>query len=1116
MPTAPKRADNIKTRVIDLVRPHIHSGNCLIVTGFSDLLSSLRIILDVLGPVLMDSDQLSRPHIRLVYGVDTANTSAFRGSRSVQDNIREHFLHEQGLVVEDAADLKAVLAVKAIEQREIDIRAWDSTKSARKFDFAASRNLHAKMVVSPIGAIAGSANFSYAGLYRNVEYTDELPFETKSEEIAAGARQRAAFAEEIWDASEDCNEAVLDGLRKLLRTVTPEEATARCIAEQRGLPTWRIDLLGKLNISKLELFPYQLDLVYEAAHAVYEYGIVFLNAPAGSGKTQIAKHLAYVLSRTFRNVIHEDRSSNVERTGTVAIVPPRVYQRWYRDRRLYQCIRNSRLESPKNIDLLKSRGVHIVDESHTVLPRLAKVSNRAKVFEASPPAWTVCQSATPIGNYDVDWLLHALEKRASIFMSPDHVTSVQKMIQRIGLTEESIFDMPVTEQNPLAIGSDSCIDEGFLPPPVRDWAVKLLGPYMVLRTRADIGEQETGKYKVAGRFPRLVFKGRHPKTKLTDRQRAKVDEIAEKLGEIPGLPKQLRRDITRLGDVGRRALPEDALPARNLLNMLRMCPAAAKWEMEHGKSGQALRRIENKDPEKRSRGQGDLFTGYDTVPPHPTCDKILELLAAPAIQNLNEKLIKAMKQIQDGHNRVVFLAERVLPLVYFAERLKREGVHENVCLIASDSDSKKDTEDGHSTALEYMLDVKETSFKRYFKGDQIEPLFSQNGRKRIKGRMSVFMTYQMAEGVNLQSCDTLVCISVASSMVQLVQGLGRVDRIDSPFRTIYYYVVDIPTSPITSDELAEQRLASNRALTARGMTNAERRPIKEADDPSLEMCENALDFIRERGRLRDTNYHDILRSVRGNLSPDRYASVSKGVDRPNGIQGMWGAQLALLSEGLGLTVFNLRGRKDKNELWPPRLLAVDGSGRVFQNQVDCARKLDLAYRETMRRGEHDTSPSMASLDEALVQIEHALPRLKEWHLRPERTVAGLRALVRFLWPDSGDDENADENYLGDLSLSALESLFETWTRLLDPAWKRVKERVRIALQAGTVPGYTSYQEILEELQGPIEEESIRERMTEMHHQLMARSRQDPDRVTSRISVVFVSTGPIGKEPIGSR
>ncbi|MCV6602955.1 MAG: hypothetical protein OIF54_15580, partial [Cohaesibacter sp.] len=62
------------------------------------------------------------------------------------------------------ADLRAVLAAEAIKSGKIDLRVYDPEKAQNVLGVTGDRRLHAKVFVSELGAIAGSANFSRAGL----------------------------------------------------------------------------------------------------------------------------------------------------------------------------------------------------------------------------------------------------------------------------------------------------------------------------------------------------------------------------------------------------------------------------------------------------------------------------------------------------------------------------------------------------------------------------------------------------------------------------------------------------------------------------------------------------------------------------------------------------------------------------------------------------------------------------------------------------------------------------------------------------------------------------------------------------------------------------------------
>jgi hypothetical protein len=123
--------------------------------------------------------------------------------------------------------------------------------------------MHAKIVSSPLGAVAGSANFSRSGLYRNIEYADGLV--TGSHELE---EERQKVAEQIWGASVDWTKEVLEILDKLIRPVTAELAVARTIVEQKGFQPW---LSGdRTEITGHKLYDYQQELTYEASAITYE------------------------------------------------------------------------------------------------------------------------------------------------------------------------------------------------------------------------------------------------------------------------------------------------------------------------------------------------------------------------------------------------------------------------------------------------------------------------------------------------------------------------------------------------------------------------------------------------------------------------------------------------------------------------------------------------------------------------------------------------------------------------------------------------------------------------------------------------------------------------------
>ena len=427
------------------------------------------------------------------------------------------------------------------------------------------------------------------------------------------------------------------------------------------------------------------------------------------------------------------------------------------------------------------------------------------------------------------------------------------------------------------------------------------------------------------------------------------------------------------------------------------------------------------------------------------------------------------------HDRVVFLAERVNTLQLFAERLAQDGSDHQIYLVSGNVSKKSDDVD-EENILRALLGIDTPSYKVISKGEDVERYFREDSNKRAEGKASLFMTYQMAEGINLQSCDTLVGLGITSNITNLIQGLGRVDRIDSPFRRVHYYLVDVPTPAVASDEKATQRLEKFRALTAR--ERVARAPSVSRD--TEEIFRDTIDFLEERRSLRDKNYHDLLSSIRETIAPARYREIA-ALD----IEGLWGAELAILPASRRMTILHLRGADGAGSgpgrrMAPPRLLMIDDDGQLDNNQISCARFLRQAYEETVARGLHRVAPQIDDLMSAIERLGEQVAHLKEWDLRPERTESLLISLSTFLAPALGLDArvaNLDQELFGDIGLDGIEVLCETWARHLDPYWIRAKQAVRESIVQDRAAEYISLDEITQALEDDmLAAGALRERM----------------------------------------
>jgi len=114
----------------------------------------------------------------------------------VADEARQHFRGARGFSVVDLADLRAVLAMDAIERGIIRFRIFDSDRAEEKLGRRPPM-LHAKLFVGGDKALSGSANFSINGLHRNLEFMND------ADAWPELATARRAAAEKYWDMGRD-------------------------------------------------------------------------------------------------------------------------------------------------------------------------------------------------------------------------------------------------------------------------------------------------------------------------------------------------------------------------------------------------------------------------------------------------------------------------------------------------------------------------------------------------------------------------------------------------------------------------------------------------------------------------------------------------------------------------------------------------------------------------------------------------------------------------------------------------------------------------------------------------------------------------------------------------
>ena len=1085
-----RHADNIKVAVEDLVRPILAGERCLVVTAYQDFLTALYYILKY-RPGIADEPPGT---VRIVFGADTSSTDTFAEGRQLSAAAKSHWLGLRGLSLRSQGDLRAVLARDAVERGALELRVFDAEHAAGVTGCPAAGILHAKIFAGPAEIAAGSANFSRGGLRRNWEYC---------EAVGAGAeayRIRLSTAEMFWRCGVPWKDEALEILDRLLRFVTPQEAACRAFYEMSGFRPWRVE--GNTDTNGRPPLPFQAELVYEAAMTVYEHGFAFIEAPAGAGKTDIGRHLATILHRTHRNVVFEGNSPEERaRQGAFAIVPPAVHGNWGgKDISNFHLVKISAFSQTRGAAVSQARRLFsnsaaaIVDECHRMNSRWSNPSTRSLTFDASPAVWSACLSATLLGNQGVDSLVAFHESRASLYMTDEFSKRMTAIFREElesagrGYQENMFGDMDTPFQKAGA-------DRGRpLSADAKDRLSSALAPFVCRRTRNCVGESEdragNTRYPLSGSPELFDNSGERGRRRI-------IERIAELADGIGGRRTIVKEEITRVGPDGFRVQDATRLTVRNFLNLLRSSIEFARWEWMEGDAGKSLREMESGVSSGPADREGLFDQADGPAPRTPNCDEMERLLRDPALDGIDAERAKRMEEIVRKHRQAVFLTERLAVLHMYAERLQRILGPEGEVFATSSNPQAVPT--GFLMQVFGSGDCK-LSHERSKHTAKAQGFMGLGGEDdKDKDFRAVYMTYQRAEGVNLQRAAAVGLVGLTSDLKCLIQGMGRIDRIDSPHRKVFYHTFDLDGLRLPSDRKAASRMDNTQALLGGVDRDA-------PEIPPGQLPEAVHRLIRMPRVPRRENFHDTLALLRTELTEE----VRKRV-RDSRPLGAWGAELCFLLGRNPFTLFALKGREGElgdHAFAPPRLIAVDAAGRVIRNQAECAGLLLDAYKDTKDSGAHDLATSGAEQTRAIDDIAVRLGGLRHWDIRPERTVALLSTLADFL---RGEADGQGREMFGDFDLRSLEHLADRWAAELDPHWVELKRGLRAKITGkgpkGPPPDYLGVRDALVRLRETHKTDSadadrVRKRMEAAVERARAASGGEQPHLMDRVCVVF--------------
>lgn len=984
-------ANNLGMRIIDLARPHLRSGDCLIVTGYLSFLSSLSLLMRHARSALLFPDA----RYRIAYGADTSEAY----SRLLTPDEMKAGILSRSLPLLDDGGADALEAAEHIRSGRLQIRVYDPDESPRRLGRRSAGILHAKIISSPLGTVAGSANFSRAGMHGNVEFADNAIM--GSPEDAA----RKHTAEKIWDACSDWNDEALEILDSLLVSGSLRSVISAIVREQKGFAPWRAERIA--DITGRAPLPHQVEMVYEASSIAYEHGFVFVQGAAGSGKTDVGKFLGHTLARTWDGIIPEDGTGRRARRGAAVIVPAKVVPNWIRNKpREVEVIRDTYLDggildgehnNAHAREVLAKTGIHILDESHKLVPSVSDTDGkRSAVIEFADPSWTVCLSATLLGNKDVDAITYLKETRASLYMTPEWLEGMSSHFESARKRDEN--------GEPLAMDNDT-----------RQSIARMVAPFTVVRQRADIGVSEE---RAVNAYAPFTLHPAPETLSLTQTQDDLVKLLISLLEELgPGKGRQIS-ERGRMGHKDSKMGSEGSLNARNLLNLMRSSSQHALNEMRSGNIGRKLRIVEAAGMRRghESNSIEDLWLkGRISL---LICEKIEEILASPELLSIDVARFKYAEDKARKHARILFLAERTDTLEIFAQALLRAKstgpeLPHKIYLIGSGY--------GDKGSQGNILTPEEKDQVRFIsEGRAVEREIGM-GAPDPFSPAAIFLTYAMAEGINLQTADAMMFLGVSSNITHMIQGAARIDRIDSPHKRSHYYINQVRVSEFASDRAAAQRVRNLSMLLNGGAYD-----FPPTGDEAISAIGEYLNTCRTP---HPDHLHDVLTILGRETNNEGKDHSGK---RP---------LICVLPGSRRRVILSLRGVENRNSFAPPRLVMID-DGRVVGDQLACAQAMNEIWSSAKEGRIEEARPFSGAMRTAVREFGEDLRLIRPWHLRPARTVSLLRCAARLISPFSGED--ADEEVFGDLSLAGIEFFCETWARLLAPHWNTLKRAVKVS------------------------------------------------------------------------
>ncbi len=759
---------------LNLDRYHVHdvvwydlkeSSAPLIVTGYA----GLNQIIDFIA----DTDESQNVRVLLGYEPYTAYRESWRVKDYTFPEEAENFWLNRGISLLLSA--KVVLCKERLKSGRLSTRY-----------IGGNERLHAKIFVADKAATVGSSNFTLPGLKSNLEANTRFLASKESTRY----KQTQQIAENYWDLGRDYNAELLELLDKLLNVVSWQEALARACAELLE-GEWAERYLRESGLSNEGmLWPSQKQGVAQALYILSRQDSVLIADATGSGKTRMGTHLVNAISDEIL------RSGRMRYGKSLMICPPAVMGSWRNESNIsvtdidiyshgILSFTHS-LQHELMIQALRRAQVLCVDEGHNFLNIK---SNRTRELLRNMADHVILFTATPINKSVLD-LLRIVDMLGADNLAPETLSMFKKLLGK--KTIKHSFTEVETKQ---------------LRAEIRRFTVR--------RTKRMLNvliDREPEAYRdhrgELCRFPKHKAKIYPLNESTTDRAiAAQIRALADQITGVTHFVRTLEmpKSLQQMGVSEERYLEGRLVSAKHLSRYIIMsCLRSSRLALAEHISGtsRAAKYFKLKGFTK-STATGNILSVLERIAGHIPENRLqVELPDWLTDPDLHRKQCDQDREIYEKIFRLCAKLSNQREITKARQLIKLSKRHK--LLIAFDShlitlaEINRQIND-QGKGLETIVATGEKQSKRKDLLDWFRPGSSKEG---VIGLCSD----SLSEGVNLQQASLVMHLDMPSVVRIAEQRVGRVDRMDSPHKSIEaWWPQDAPEFALSTDERFVER-----------------------------------------------------------------------------------------------------------------------------------------------------------------------------------------------------------------------------------------------------------------------------------------------------------------------